>query len=67
MAALHRRLCSWRELAHALGSPVALALVVAVAGCLIYMLDLGSTGVVDETPAIFAASSRTMAEGGGTG
>ena len=44
---------------HAL--PLAL---VAVAGAAIFLLGLGETGVVDETPALFAASARHMAESG---
>ena len=44
---------------HAL--PLAL---VAVAGAAIFLLALGETGVVDETPALFAASARHMAESG---
>ncbi|MEB3305543.1 MAG: glycosyltransferase family 39 protein, partial [Cyanobacteriota bacterium] len=38
--------------------------LVAVVGALIFLLGLGETGVVDETPALFAASARTMAESG---
>ena len=28
------------------------------------MLDLGTTGLVDETPPLFAAAARTMSESG---
>ena len=44
---------------HAL--PLAL---VALAGAAVFLLGLGETGVVDETPALFAAAARHMAESG---
>jgi len=44
---------------HAL--PLAL---VAIAGAAVFLLGLGETGVVDETPALFAAAARHMAESG---
>jgi 4-amino-4-deoxy-L-arabinose transferase-like glycosyltransferase len=41
-----------------------LLLVVAVAGALIFLVGLGQTGVIDETPALFAASARLMRDNG---
>jgi len=38
--------------------------VVAAAGAWLFLLGLGQTGLVDETPALFAASARHMAESG---
>lgn len=38
--------------------------LVALAGGAVFLLGLGQTGVVDETPALFAASARHMAESG---
>jgi 4-amino-4-deoxy-L-arabinose transferase-like glycosyltransferase len=37
---------------------------VACAGALLFLLRLGDTGLVDETPPLFAAAARAMAEGG---
>ena len=39
-------------------------LAVAVLGLLLFVWRLGSTGLVDETPPLFAASARAMAETG---
>ena len=41
-----------------------LLLAVAACGALLFLLQLGATGVVDETPALFAASARGMATSG---
>jgi 4-amino-4-deoxy-L-arabinose transferase-like glycosyltransferase len=41
-----------------------LLLFVAVAGALIFLIGLGQTGVIDETPALFAASARRMRDSG---
>jgi 4-amino-4-deoxy-L-arabinose transferase-like glycosyltransferase len=38
--------------------------LVALLGGLLFLWGLGDTGLVDETPALFAASSRQMAESG---
>ena len=39
-------------------------LVILVFGILIFLLGLGSTGLVDETPPLFAAAGRAMSESG---
>jgi len=39
-------------------------LIVLVCGILIFILGLGNTGLVDETPPLFAAASRAMSESG---
>ena len=39
-------------------------LVLLIFGILIFLLDLGSTGLVDETPPLFAAAGRAMSESG---
>jgi len=39
-------------------------LIVLVCGIIIFILGLGSTGLVDETPPLFAAASRAMSESG---
>jgi len=39
-------------------------LIVLVSGSLIFLLGLGSTGLVDETPPLFAAAGRAMSESG---
>ncbi|MFM7733456.1 MAG: glycosyltransferase family 39 protein, partial [Cyanobium sp.] len=39
-------------------------LVTALLGLLLFVWQLGSTGLVDETPPLFAASARRMAESG---
>ena len=39
-------------------------LVVLFFGIIIFLLGLGSTGLVDETPPLFAAASRAMSESG---
>ncbi len=41
-----------------------LLLLVAGCGVLLFLLDLGATGLVDETPPLFAAAARAMAETG---
>jgi 4-amino-4-deoxy-L-arabinose transferase-like glycosyltransferase len=43
--------------------PLVLALTVTL-GLLLFVWQLGSTGLVDETPPLFAAAARAMAEGG---
>ena len=45
-----------------LGGRLTLFVVIVAAGSLIFLLGLGRTGVVDETPALFAASARAMSE-----
>ena len=39
-------------------------LIVLVSGVIIFILDLGKTGLVDETPPLFAAAARAMSESG---
>ena len=39
-------------------------LLVSVSGIIIFVLGLGNTGIVDETPPLFAASARAMSESG---
>ena len=39
-------------------------LVILVFGILIFLLGLGSTGLVDETPSLFATAGRAMSESG---
>ena len=39
-------------------------LIVLVCGIIVFILDLGTTGLVDETPPLFAAAARTMSESG---
>ncbi len=39
-------------------------LIVLVSGIIIFILDLGKTGLVDETPPLFAAAARAMSESG---
>jgi len=39
-------------------------LIVLVSGIIIFLLDLGNTGLVDETPPLFAAAARAMSESG---
>ena len=39
-------------------------LIVLVCGIIIFILGLGSTGLVDETPPLFAATARAMSESG---
>ncbi|MDC3180253.1 glycosyltransferase family 39 protein [bacterium] len=38
--------------------------IVLVSGIIIFILGLGSTGLVDETPPLFAAAARAMSESG---
>ena len=40
------------------------SLIVLVSGVIIFILDLGKTGLVDETPPLFAAAARAMSESG---
>ena len=39
-------------------------LIVLVCGIIIFLLGLGTTGLVDETPPLFAAAARAMSESG---
>ncbi|MBO6972305.1 MAG: glycosyltransferase family 39 protein [Prochlorococcus marinus CUG1434] len=39
-------------------------LIVLIFGIIIFILDLGTTGLVDETPPLFAAAARAMSESG---
>ena len=39
-------------------------LIVLVCGIIIFILGLGTTGLVDETPPLFAAAARSMSESG---
>ena len=39
-------------------------LIVLISGIIIFILGLGSTGLVDETPPLFAAAGRAMSESG---
>jgi 4-amino-4-deoxy-L-arabinose transferase-like glycosyltransferase len=39
-------------------------LIVLIFGIIIFILDLGATGLVDETPPLFAAAARAMSESG---
>jgi len=39
-------------------------LIILVCGIIIFILGLGSTGLVDETPPLFAAAARAMSESG---
>ena len=39
-------------------------LVVLTFGIIIFLLGLGSTGLVDETPPLFAAAGKAMSESG---
>ena len=39
-------------------------LIVLVCGIIVFILGLGNTGLVDETPPLFAAAARTMSESG---
>ena len=39
-------------------------LVVLLFGIIIFLLGLGSTGLVDETPPLFAAAGKAMSESG---
>ena len=39
-------------------------LIVLVCGIIIFILGLGATGLVDETPPLFAAAARAMSESG---
>jgi len=38
--------------------------IVLIFGVIIFILDLGTTGLVDETPPLFAAAARAMSESG---
>ena len=39
-------------------------LIILACGIIIFFLGLGSTGLVDETPPLFAAAARAMSESG---
>ena len=39
-------------------------MIVLVCGIILFILGLGSTGLVDETPPLFAAAGRAMSESG---
>ncbi|WP_288261524.1 glycosyltransferase family 39 protein [uncultured Prochlorococcus sp.] len=39
-------------------------LIILVSGIIIFILDLGTTGLIDETPPLFASSARAMSESG---
>ena len=39
-------------------------LLILVSGIIIFISGLGSTGLVDETPPLFAAAARAMSESG---
>ena len=39
-------------------------LVILIFGTIIFLLGLGSTGLVDETPPLFAAAGKAMSESG---
>ena len=39
-------------------------LIVFISGIIIFILGLGSTGLVDETPSLFATAGRAMSESG---
>ena len=43
---------------------LATLLIVLIFGIIIFILDLGATGLVDETPPLFAAAARAMSESG---
>ena len=38
--------------------------IVLVSGIIIFILGIGSTGLVDETPPLFASAARAMSESG---
>ena len=40
------------------------AVIVLVSGIIIFILGLGNTGLVDETPPLFAAAALAMSESG---
>ena len=39
-------------------------MIVSVCGIIVFILGLGTTGLVDETPPLFATAARTMSESG---
>ena len=39
-------------------------LVVSIIGIIVFILGLGSTGLVDETPPLFATAGRAMSDSG---
>ncbi len=43
---------------------LAISLIVFVSGFIIFILGLGNTGLVDETPPLFASAARAMSESG---
>ena len=40
------------------------SIIVLIPGIIIFILGLGSTGLVDETPPLFASAARAMSESG---
>ena len=46
------------------GKPWLVLLLVGVCGLLLFVWRLGLTGLVDETPPLFAASAKAMADTG---
>jgi 4-amino-4-deoxy-L-arabinose transferase-like glycosyltransferase len=40
------------------------SIIILISGIIIFILGLGSTGLVDETPPLFAAAARAMSESG---
>ena len=38
--------------------------IILISGIIIFILGLGSTGLVDETPPLFASAARAMSESG---
>ncbi len=68
MFCLSRRPVSWSTLQpgqrRSAPERLWLLLLVAAIGALLFVWRLGSTGLVDETPPLFAASARAMAETG---
>lgn len=60
-----RSLHSLLPTARSVSSPHRLLLIlIGLIGAGVFLLGLGQTGLVDETPALFAASARQMAESG---
>ena len=40
------------------------SIIILIPGIIIFILGLGNTGLVDETPPLFAAAARAMSESG---
>ena len=40
------------------------SIIILIFGIIIFILGLGNTGLVDETPPLFAAAARAMSESG---